>query len=166
MSSWDRVFASSAALKEAVVTTFASATPRTAPLPVPRAEESPDPFQALALWLERPTSTSIVVRLAGELDATTAPRLHELLAPQLSSAAEILVLDMSELSFLGVAGLELVGHAQRHAVSRGKVLCLVDGPVCVDRALKAAGWSTTIPRYRSVAAAVTELSELPRALAR
>lgn len=115
---------------------------------------------ALRLW--RPTSTAIVICVAGELEATTAPRLHELLAPRLSSMAETMIFDLSELRFLGVAGLELIAHTRRRAASRGMMVCVVDGPVCVHRALRAAGWSETVPTFASVEAAVAEVTDPAR----
>lgn len=114
--------------------------------------------QTMALRVWRPTSTSVVIGVAGELDAGTAPRLHELLAPRLSSTVETVILDLSELRFLGVAGLELLAHARRRAASRAMTVCIVDGPVCVDRALRAAGWNETVPTIASVEAAVAELT--------
>lgn len=145
------------------MTTSAPRTP-TPPKPLPAEAGPPSTASAIAgiaLRLSRPNSTSIVVHIAGELDATTTPRLHELLAPRLSSTAETLILDLSGLRFLGVTGLELLAHTRRRAASRALRLCLVDGPVCVDRALHAAGWSDTIPTYATVETAITELAERP-----
>src|SRR5690625_330720 len=87
---------------------------------------------SLQLRLWRPTNSAVVVRVAGDLDAHNAPHLRELLAPRLTSMADTVVLDLSELEFMGVAGLELLDRAQRQATSRAMTLCLVDGPVCVD----------------------------------
>ncbi|MBQ6644666.1 MAG: STAS domain-containing protein [Saccharopolyspora sp.] len=112
----------------------------------------------LALRVGCPSSTSIAIGIAGELDTTTAPRLHEILAPRLSSGAETVVLDLSELRFLGVAGLELLAHACRVADGRSMTVCIVDGPVCVERALRAAGWHRVVPTFGSVQAAVAEMT--------
>ncbi len=114
--------------------------------------------QELALRLWRPISTAVVIRAAGELDAATAPQLQEMLEPRLSSKTDTVILDLSELHFLGVAGLELLARARQRAASRAMLVCLVDGPVCVDRALRAAGWTETVPTFTSVEAAVAELS--------
>lgn len=111
----------------------------------------------LALQLWRPTSTAVVVHVAGELDSSSAPRLHELLAPRLASTVETLVLDFSELEFMGVAGLELLADVRRRADSRAMTVRLVEGPLCVHRALRAAGWVEVIPTYASLTAAVADL---------
>lgn len=78
--------------------------------------------------------------------------------PRLTSTIETLVLDLSEVKFLGVAGLELLAYVRQRAASRSIAVCLVGGPVCVDRALRAAGWGETVPTYPSLKAAVAGLS--------
>lgn len=142
------------------MTTFASGvpdTPQRRPTE-PAATVDTSAGNGLALRVGRPSSTSILIGIAGELDTTTAPRLHELLAPRLSSSAETIILDLSELRFLGVAGLELLAHARRVADGRAMTVSIVDGPVCVDRALRAAGWHRSVPTFASVEAAVTEMT--------
>lgn len=134
-------------------------TSSTSPTGVPTTVEPQSAVSAthgIALRVSRRTSTSIVVNIAGELDASTAPRLHELLAPHLSSTTETVILDLSGLRFLAVVGLELLAHVRRRAARRAMTICIVDGPVCVDRALRAAGWSDTVPTYATVEAAIAE----------
>lgn len=148
------------------MTTFAPRPP-IAPVPAPSEASSPPEVatSSVTLRLWRPTSTAVVVHVAGDLDVSSAPRLHELLAPRLTSTAETVVLDFSELGFMGVAGLELLAHARRRAANRAMTVCLVDGPVCVDRALRAAGWTETVPTYPTLAAAVADLPGCTREVA-
>lgn len=122
----------------------------------PRSAESRVAGLAWQLWY--PSSAVVVVHVVGELDVRSAPRLQEVLVSRLSSTVETVILDLHELQFLGVAGLEVLAHARRCAARREKAVCIVDGPVCVDRALRAAGWREDIPAYSSVAAAVAELT--------
>lgn len=110
----------------------------------------------MRLQLVRPTNTSVVVHIAGDIDANSTPRIHELLARKFASTVETLVLDLFQVRFLGVVGLELLDHVRTRAARREITMCLVDGPVCVDRALRAAGWSGAVRTYPTVAAAVAE----------
>lgn len=103
----------------------------------------------------RPTNTSVLAQVSGELDADGASRLQELLAPRLSSTVEFLVLDLSRLAFIGVAGLELLAHMHRRASHRGKQLRLVTGPRCLHRALLAAEMTETFACYPSRERALT-----------
>lgn len=160
MSLLDRLLPSLAAPQEAVMI-ISGARDSVTPDRIPHGgidEPVVGSGRDLALQLWRPTSTSVVVHIAGELDASTAPRLQELLAPRLASMAATVILDLSGLRFLGVDGLELLAHAHRCGAHRAMTLCLVDGPVCVDRALHAAGWSDTISTYATVAATLAALT--------
>lgn len=108
--------------------------------------------RGLRLKLALPTNTSV----AGDVDANGAPRIHELLARRLASTVETMVLDLSQVRFLGVVGLDLLDHVRTHAACGEITMCLVDGPVCVDRALRAAGWGGVVRTYPTVDAAVAE----------
>ncbi|RKT87186.1 anti-anti-sigma factor [Saccharopolyspora antimicrobica] len=108
----------------------------------------PGRHPGLDLRCSRPTSKSVVIRAGGELDCRTAARLHELLATRLSSMVDTVVLDLSGLSFIGVAGLELLLHAHRQASSRRVDLRLVTGDAhCLRRALIAAESTETFHCY-------------------
>jgi anti-anti-sigma factor len=92
----------------------------------------------LRAWLERPTSRTVIVHVAGEVDDATAPELAELLGPRLASTLDSVVIDLSRVSFLGLTGVGLVEQARHRADVVGITLSLVTGPRCVDRALRAA----------------------------
>lgn len=112
----------------------------------------------LDLRLRRPTSTSVVIDVTGDVDAHTTPWLRELISQRLASAAETLVLDFTEVSFLGVDGLELLIQAQRRAENRAVALRLVTGPVCVRRALEVAGLTGVLDLFPTLRAATSDLS--------
>ncbi len=118
---------------------------------------APAPPQSLELRVARRSTATTVVHVAGELDAHTAPRLHELLATRLRSTVEVVVLDLSGLQFLGVSGLELLSHAHRRARGRRISLRLVGGPTCVRRALRAAGLDDELPLHDDVDEALASL---------
>lgn len=120
-----------------------------------RITESSNPD--IGVRISRPTNTALAVHIDGELDARTTPRVHEILASKTNTTAGAIILDLSELCFLAVAGLELIEHIQHAASHNDTIVCLVDGPPCVDRALRAAGWNE-IPRYSTVAAAAAEVT--------
>lgn len=122
----------------------------------PRRCAHPDGGLSVDLW--HPAESAVMLRVLGELDTSTASWLHDIVASWLSSDVDSVVLDLSGLEFLGVAGLELLAHARRRAASRGMSVYVVDGPVCVDRALRAADW--TLPTYSSVSDVVVELIDV------
>ncbi len=81
---------------------------------------------------------AIVVHVHGELDTMTAPVLHEQLSGQMPSA-DLLVVDLSRVTFLGSAGLAALVAVKDEADNSGHRLRLVCGSHTVTRALEATG---------------------------
>ena len=117
------------------------------------------------MWLERPSSQVVVVRVVGDLDMVTTPQLTELLMPRLDAFLDRVVLDLSRVSFLGTQALRMFVEVQQVAHTRGLTLRLVTGPPCVDRALRASGLSDHFDTYPALGLATSEVvspSESPR----
>jgi anti-sigma B factor antagonist len=53
----------------------------------------------------------VVVRVAGEVDLLTAPHLEDVVTEALREAPEVAVIDLSEVAFLGAAGLSVLIRA-------------------------------------------------------
>ena len=79
-----------------------------------------------------------VVHVVGEIDTLTAPLLRDQLAEQIA-ASPLLVLDLSDVTFLGSAGLAVLVAGKDDAERRGHTLRLVCGSRIVTRALQATG---------------------------
>lgn len=85
-----------------------------------------------------------VLRIRGELDAFTAPSLRDDLRRELVAGASVLALDLSELEFLGVAGLNVLVEMQELADEVGAEMLLVGSPSpLVARPLGLLGWPVT-----------------------
>ncbi|MBA8824935.1 anti-anti-sigma factor [Saccharopolyspora lacisalsi] len=116
------------------------------PTPTPAAARS-----ALLLRMNFSDPQLAVLTMAGDLDTATAPRLAELLWSRLSTKLPAIVLDLSGLTFLGVAGLELLASAHAYAGHRGIRLVVVNHTRTVDRALAAGGLDTTLSCFATAA---------------
>lgn len=81
---------------------------------------------------------AVVLQVSGEVDTLTAPMLSERIATTLPSA-NLLVLDLSSVTFLGSAGLAALVAAKDEAQQQGRRLTLVCGSRIVTRALEATG---------------------------
>lgn len=79
-----------------------------------------------------------VLHVVGELDTLTAPLLQAQLGEQLAEV-DRLVLDLTDVTFLGSAGLAVLVGAKDDADGRGARLLLVPGSRIVRRALEATG---------------------------
>lgn len=63
---------------------------------------------------DRDDSEARVLRVAGDLDAATAPLLQDVLQQRMQEGARA-VLDLSAVNFLGVAGVEVLLEANRRS---------------------------------------------------
>lgn len=84
---------------------------------------------------------ALVVHVVGEIDTLTAPVLRAQLDERLATA-ELLVLDLSQVTFLGSAGLAVLVAAKDEAERHAHRLRLVCGSRIVTRALEATGLLT------------------------
>lgn len=86
-------------------------------------------------------SDATVVHVVGEIDTLTAPLLRSQLDEQIA-IVPLLVLELSDVTFLGSAGLAVLVAAKDDADRRGHRLRLVCGSRIVTRALQATGLLT------------------------
>ncbi len=92
----------------------------------------------LSITTTRPDAATVLLRLAGEIDEHTVVRLEEALAPRLQTALHRIVIDLSNVEFLGVTGLQLLNQSRLRADDRGIALCVVATNHAVLRALQVA----------------------------
>ncbi|WP_182543308.1 STAS domain-containing protein [Halosaccharopolyspora lacisalsi] len=95
-----------------------------------------------------------VLSAAGDLDLATTPQLEQLLWPRLQTTLSALVVDLSEVTFLCLAGVELLAHAHAYAGHRGIAFGVVNSNHAVDRALTAGELQASLPCFGSVPVAV------------
>lgn len=79
---------------------------------------------------------AVHVRLQGELDISTAPRLEEMLLRTEADGPALLVIDLSELDFMDSTGLRLLISADQRARDAGRRLVLIQGNEMVQRVLR------------------------------
>lgn len=87
-----------------------------------------------------PAPHSVLITARGAVDTTTSRDLAALVSDRLWATPERLVLDLSEVDFLGVAGVRALLHMALEAAHRGTDLLVVSGPnPFVRRALRVTG---------------------------
>ncbi|MFJ8957759.1 STAS domain-containing protein [Lentzea sp. NPDC102401] len=77
----------------------------------------------------------IRVRVSGEIDASTVDLLVGAIEPHLDISDAKIVVDLTEVTFLGTAGLRALARAEQHANRVGSELCLVFATPAVQRSL-------------------------------
>ena len=73
----------------------------------------------------RPTSPQVVVSVSGELDLANAPAVDAALRGAEAAGAGDIVLDLTDLDFLGSAGLRVILQADERARARGSSLTIL-----------------------------------------
>ena len=74
--------------------------------------------------LDRISENTVTVRLSGEIDTAGTPQLASLLEEASSRQPQEIVVDLSEVSFLGCTPLAVFANARHTAQRRGITLCL------------------------------------------
>jgi anti-sigma B factor antagonist len=84
---------------------------------------------------EEPITTSVaqhgditVLAIGGEIDLATAPVFEKAIADALADDPPALVIDLTEVSFLASAGLQLLVATQERLGEAGEFAVVADGP--------------------------------------
>ena len=76
----------------------------------------------------RRTGTTVRITASGEIDIATAPRLREYASRHLADDAEIVVLDLTDITFIDSSGLHALLQAAAH---EGNRLRIMPSPACL-----------------------------------
>jgi anti-sigma B factor antagonist len=101
-----------------------------------------------------PRRNLALIALGGELDLCTVERLRDVLDPRLDTVVDTVVLDLSQLTFLAVTGLDLLCRSRARAVAAGIDLRVVVAGREVARPLRITGLDRLLTCYPTVAMAV------------
>jgi anti-sigma B factor antagonist len=108
----------------------------------------------LNITVKEPSDDTVVVHLAGELDLVTTHTLQERLWPLFDRPRRAVLLDLTEVTFLGSTGLADLVNAKERAGRSGIRLLLVATGRVVLRPLEATGLMSIFPVYDSIDAAL------------
>jgi anti-sigma B factor antagonist len=99
--------------------------------------------QALKWHVEQETAAA-VVRVAGEVDLATEEDFTEALDEVLAGDSEVVLVDLSGVTFLGSVGLHLLLQANRKATQQQRTLKVAHGGSFVERVLTVAGFDQVV----------------------
>jgi anti-sigma B factor antagonist len=118
----------------------------------PSNPETVPQVEQLNITVTKPTEDVVVLHVSGEIDLLTASLLGERVREQLVPANRVLVLDLTDVSFLGSSGLaEIVSASQAAATAQ---LVLVASNRAVLRPLEATGLLPVLTVYETLDEAV------------
>ncbi|MEV6275046.1 STAS domain-containing protein [Nocardia sp. NPDC051832] len=101
-----------------------------------------DPADRLRVSITQPSKSVTLCAVAGEVDQFTAEHFRRAVIGCLNTAAPAVVVDLSQITFFGVAGLRVLTEAREWVGHTGRTLRLITGPRCVDRLLELASGTT------------------------
>jgi anti-sigma B factor antagonist len=99
----------------------------------------------------------VVVRMSGEIDGSTADLVGEPLFSCLETAPSAVVVDLTNLQFMGSTGLNILVRAHETALSRAIALRIVASTRAVLHTVEISGLDTYLPMSRSVPEALTSI---------
>lgn len=115
------------------------------------------PFQdELKLRVDYSNPHVAVISVAGIVDDASLPRLAELVQQRLAGAIDVLVINLSDVEFLSVSGLELLRNSSTRGQAREIDVCLVAPGHAVRRALRVTGVEDDLECYDSLDGALSE----------
>ncbi|PXY24607.1 hypothetical protein BA062_30040 [Prauserella flavalba] len=96
--------------------------------------------------------STVVVRVEGEVDLSTGPRLEQHLQHAVAGIRppEPLVVDLSGVAFIGSCGLALLLRLHEAAENKGSSLHIVAGQRAVTRPVEVVGLTDTLRLYATV----------------
>lgn len=124
-----------------------------APSPSEPPEEAPEQRVNLSLTTD-PEAECIVVRVGGEVDVHTAPRLREHLGELVRAGHQHLVLDLEAVEFLDSTGLGVLVSTLRRTRARRGSVHLVFTHERILKIFRLTGLDKVFPIHPSVAEAV------------
>lgn len=98
----------------------------------------------------------VVVTVGGEVDILTSPQLRAAVLDQIEQGAELVVLDLDGITFLGTSGLAVLIEAREAAQAGGVALRLACSERRVLRPLTIAGLTPLFDVHETVGGALAE----------
>ncbi|GAB0102752.1 hypothetical protein JMUB6875_17220 [Nocardia sp. JMUB6875] len=111
--------------------------------------------EPLEVMVSRPTRAMTVLTATGEVDRCTVGTLRARLTEAIDSEADLVVTDLSRLSFFGLCGLRLMLEADDHARHHHTSLRWVTGSRCVDRVIEICGHADDLRPAATITGACT-----------
>ena len=115
----------------------------------------------LAISVRAGRGGTVVVALHGELDVPTVQRAWDVLCAQVEAGSRRIVVDLSCLQFMGVAGARVLVETQALLIAQGGSMALACPERPVARVLQLTGADQRIPVYNTVSSAIRGRIPLP-----
>ncbi|GAA4483149.1 STAS domain-containing protein [Rhodococcus olei] len=120
----------------------------------PRDSAPTPPSQGAVVRIDR-VASAVVLRVSGEIDIVTAPRVQGAAEHAMADRPATLVMDLSGVSFLASAGLAMLVACQHMSDEQTRFLVIADSPATA-RPIELTGLAGEIEVHRSLDAALAD----------
>jgi anti-sigma B factor antagonist len=100
----------------------------------------------------------VVVSIAGEIDLSTAPAFEAVIAEALEECPPVLVIDLSEVTFMASVGLRILAGTQEKAGKSIQIAVVADN-AAASRPMQLTGLDNLISLYPTMEEALTALGQ-------
>ena len=104
-------------------------------------QSDPEPFRAEASW----EGGRCVLALGGELDLSVVPQFEALAAQALADDPVLLIIDLSDLTFIDSSGIRSVLAVREQADDARQGFGMIAGPDNVQKLFEISGISSELP---------------------
>lgn len=108
-------------------------------------------------FTERQVDGVVVIAAVGAVDMLTAPRLQEIITAAVARKPAGLIIDMTEVDFLGSAGMQVLMVTRNQLDAATRLAVVADGPA-TSRPLKITGVADYIDLFSSLDVALKNLA--------
>nr|WP_203471331.1 STAS domain-containing protein [Mycolicibacterium chubuense] len=116
-----------------------------------------DEAQHVQQFNERHVDGVVVVAAVGAIDMLTAPQLQDLISDAAARRPAGLIIDMTDVDFLGSAGMQVLMTTRKHIGDGTRFAVVADGPA-TSRPLKITGVSDFVELFSTLDVALTNFA--------
>jgi len=99
----------------------------------------------------------IILAVKGRMDAVSSPEFEEKMRSWIDEGETCFIIDLDQLNYMSSAGLRsIIKTVKNVETNNGKIICCALGGE-VKKIFKISGFSSIIPTYESVAAALEKI---------
>lgn len=113
------------------------------------------PGEDLFSWDVAEDAAAVVVRVAGEIDLASEEDFATALGTALAGQAPLILVDLSEVTFLGSAALHVLLEANRDAEKQRRALRVAHGGSFAARVLEVTGLDQVLAVFRTAELALS-----------
>jgi len=100
-------------------------------------------------WHVESAHDATIVRVVGEVDLSTRADFADAMAEAMTTTAPLIVIDLTEVTFIGSTGLQLLIEAHDNARQTRRQLRVAHGDGIASRAFKVAGIDQLLATYQT-----------------